>query len=65
MIKFEKSGKFLKPFHGPQQWRWWQLFSVKLYTLGNGEILKGKRLWFYTRWGSWFISIYKVRVRYL
>lgn len=44
--------------HGPQEWRWWRLFSSSIIRLNPWPPSTGIRLWVYTRWGAICFDVY-------
>lgn len=61
-VKFEFStahfAKHLRPSHGPQNWSWWRLFSIKVVRQDIARPSTGRRMWFYTRWGAGYVGVY-------
>lgn len=56
-LLFDYSGAHLnerfRPTHGPQTWEWWRLFSFSIVELDYRDpLIRGKRLWIYSRWGA-------------
>lgn len=47
----------MKPSHGPQNWPWWRLFSIRVVRIDMCWPSTGRRMWFYTRWGAGYVGI--------
>lgn len=54
-------------YHGPQTWPWWRFVAPRMVKLFEDRDLhsdgnpwstaSGRRIWFYTRWGAYYIDV--------